>query len=85
VTRSDGTKIPISTEETKSYQLSQGWKEEIESINSGESINILIRIEWENEIGKQWDRTIEYQLICTKFGSGRSYNFLPTGYVIEDY
>lgn len=81
---SGGKDIPIEPEQSYLYQESQGWKEQIDNTDSGEPIKILLRTVWENEIGKKFGEIVEYQLICTKIGTGRSYTFLPTGNVIED-
>lgn len=81
---SDGTKIPIPLTETSSYRLSQGWQDELQKLDSGQLINVLFRVVYENEIGRKFDRIVEYKLICTKIGTGRSYTFIPSGLVIED-
>lgn len=73
----DGKSTPIKPEESMQYQESQGWKEQIENAESGEPIQISLRMVWENEIGRVFDQTDEYQLICTKIGTSRSYTFLP--------
>jgi hypothetical protein len=67
----------IKPEENPDLQESQGWKEQIDKTESGKPIKILFRVIWENEIGKKFDQIFEYQLICTKIGTGKSYNFLP--------
>ncbi len=81
---SDGTKIPIPLTETSSYRLSQGWQDELQKLDSGQQINVLFRVVYENEIGRKFDKTVEYKLICTKIGTGRSYTFRPSGLVIEE-
>jgi len=80
----DGRMIPISPTETTNFRLSQGWYEDLIGANTGEPIRVLLRAGWENEIGKLFDRISEYQLFCTKIGTGVSYTFIPTGIVIED-
>lgn len=80
----DGTMTPISPTETSSYRRSQGWSEDLKKTCSGQPIRILIRAIWENEIGKKFDRIVEYKLVCTKIGTGRSYTFIPSGIIIED-
>jgi len=81
---SGGKTTPIKPEESPFYQESQGWKEQIDNTRSGEPIKILLRTVWENEIRETFDQIVEYQLICTKIGTGRSYKFLPTGNVIKN-
>jgi len=81
---SGGKLTPIKPEESSDYQESQGWKEQIENTESGEPIKISLRTVWENEIGRVFDQTDEYQLICTKIGTGRSYTFLPIGKATAD-
>ena len=73
---SDGTKIPIPLTETSSYRLSQGWQDELQKLDSGQQINVLFRKVYENEIGRKFDRIVEYKLNCTKIGTGRSYTFI---------
>ena len=80
----NGTSIPISPTEMSDYRISQGWIKDLNNIDSGKPIKILIRAIWENEIGKKFDRVINYDLICTKVGNGRSYTFVPLGTTIED-
>jgi len=80
----DGKEVPIPPTETSPYRRSQGWGKDLHKIDSGEQIKILIRAIWENEIGKKFDRIVEYSLICTKIGAGYSYTFVPSGLVIED-
>ena len=75
-------KIPVKSTDSPSYQESQGWKEQIDNTPSGEPIKILLRTVWHNEIDKEFDQIVEFQLICTKIDTGRSYTFLPTGNVI---
>jgi hypothetical protein len=74
---SGGKTAPIKPEESSEFQKSQGWKEQIDNTETGKPIKILLRVIWENEIGKKFDQIFEYQLICTKIGTGKSYNFLP--------
>jgi hypothetical protein len=83
-TSANGRTTPIAPEETSVFKMSQGWKEQIDSTENGKPIKILIHTSWKNEIGKVFDQIIEYQLICTKIGTGRSYTFLPTGNEIRD-
>jgi hypothetical protein len=79
---SRGKSTPIKPEESTSYRESQGWKEQIDNIPSGEPIKISLHTVWHNEIDKKFDQTDEFQLICTKIETGRSYTFLPTGSVV---
>ena len=60
------------------HRLSQGWQDELQKLDSGQLINVLFRVVYENEIGRKFDRTVEYKLICTKIGTGRSYTFIPS-------
>ena len=74
---SGGKMTPIDPQESTSYLVSQGWKEQIDKNESGKPIEILLAVSWENEKGKLFAKTIKYHLICTKIKTGRSYKFLP--------
>jgi hypothetical protein len=67
----------IDTKATKEYQISQGWKEQIEKAQNHEPIKILFHVTWEDKTGKKDDRIFEYELACTKVETGTSYVFLP--------
>jgi hypothetical protein len=82
---SGGKSTPIEPQKSLEYQTSLGWKEQIDNTESGKPIKISLYVSWENEIGKKIDKVIEYHLICTKFGTGRSFKFLPTGNIIKNY
>ena len=79
----NGKNTPINSSDTLMYQESQDWKKQINNSN-GEPIELLIRTTWKNEIGKNFEQIVEYQLTCTILGIGKSYTFLPTGNVITD-
>jgi hypothetical protein len=81
---SDGTEVPIPFNESIFYKRSQDWQGELKKLDNGNKINILFRIAYSNEIERRFERIVEYQLICTKIGTGKSYTFIPTGLVIED-
>jgi hypothetical protein len=80
----DGREVPIPPTETRDYRNSQGWHEDLKIICDGQPMKVKIRARWENEIGRKFDRLSEYQLECTKIGTGRSFTFLFTGEAIED-
>ena len=82
-TSPNGSSVPLNSTESSIYKESQGWKEDLEKMDSGQTIKILIRAIWENEIGRIFDRTYRYYLECTISGTHRSYKF-TTGSLIED-
>ena len=82
---SGGKFTPIDPQESPSYLVSQGWKEQIDKSESGKPIEILLYVSWENEKGKLFVQIIKYELVCTKIKTGRSYKFLPTGEPITKY
>jgi hypothetical protein len=82
---SGGKMTSIDPQESTSYLVSQGWKDQIDKSESGKPIEILLYVSWENEKGKLFVQIIKYQLICTKIKTGRSYKFLPEGEPIKKY
>ena len=65
-----GKDIPIPVTETSAFRRSQDWINDLKKMETGDQIKVLIRTVWENEIGKIFDRVVEYKIICTKIGKG---------------
>jgi len=44
---------------------------------------VLLKVEWQGEKGRVFERIIEYGLLCTKVGSSEDYSFLSGRIVSE--
>jgi len=44
---------------------------------------VLVRVTWENDSGHVFDEIHQYNLLCTKSGSGRSFTFIPEGIISQ--